>query len=109
MVYWPRLTKAESNWERMMTKLQLIARVTAQIQLPKKQTEAIVNVFFTSIIDALSRGDKVELRGFGSFRVRQRSARTGRNPKTGEAVRVPAKRIPFFKASKDLQARVDQQ
>ena len=92
-----------------MTKLQLIARVAAQIQLPKKQTEAIVNVFFTRIIDALSRGDKVELRGFGSFRVRYRSARTGRNPMTGERVSVPAKCVPFFRASKDLQARVDHQ
>ena len=92
-----------------MTKPQLVVRVAAQIQLPKTQTDAIVNVFFTSIIEALSRGDNVELRGFGSFRVRYRSARTGRNPMTGERVSVPAKRVPFFKAGKDLQARVNHQ
>ncbi len=92
-----------------MTKPQLVARVAAQIQLPKMQTDAIVNVFFTRIIDALSRGDKVELRGFGSFRVRYRAARTGRNPITGERVSVPAKRVPLFKAGKDLQARVNHQ
>ncbi len=90
-----------------MTKAHFIARVAAQIQLPKTQTEAIVNVFLTSIIDALSRGDKVELRGFGSFRVRQRRPRVGRNPKTGERVSVPTKRVPFLKVGKDLRARVD--
>ncbi len=91
----------------MMTKAHLVARVAAQIQLPKTQTEAIVNVFLTSIIDALSRGDKVELRGFGSFRVRQRRPRVGRNPRTGERVSVPPTRVPCLKPGKDLRARVD--
>ncbi len=90
-----------------MTKAHLVARVAAQIQLPKTQTEAIVNVFLTSIIDALRRGDKAELRGFGSFRVRQRRPRVGRNPRTGERVSVPTKRVPFLKPGKDLRARVD--
>ncbi len=90
-----------------MTKAHLVARVAAQIQLPKQQTEAIVNVFLTSIIDALSKGDKVELRGFGSFRVRQRRPRVGRNPKTGERVSVPTTRVPCLKPGKDLRARVD--
>ncbi len=90
-----------------MTKAHLVARVAAQIQLPKQQTEAIVNVFLTSIIDALRRGDKVELRGFGSFRVRQRRPRVGRNPKTGERVSVPTTRVPCLKPGKDLRARVD--
>ncbi len=90
-----------------MTKAQFVARVAAQIQLPKTQTDGIVNVFLTSIIDALRRGDKVELRGFGSFRVRHRRPRVGRNPRTGERVSVPPKRFPFLKPGKDLRARVD--
>ncbi len=90
-----------------MTKAHLVARVAAQIQLPKTQTDGIVDVFLTSIIDALRRGDKVELRGFGSFRVRHRPPRVGRNPRTGERVSVPTKRVPFLKPGKDLRARVD--
>jgi len=90
-----------------MTKAHLVARVAAQIQLTKTQTEAIVDVFLTSIIDALRRGDKVELRGFGSFRVRHRRPRVGRNPRTGERVSVPTKRVPFLKPGRDLRARVD--
>ena len=93
----------------MMTKAQLVTRVAVQIQLPKTQTESIVDVFLTSIIDALRRGKKVELRGFGSFRVRHRPPRVGRNPKTGERVSVPTKRVPFFKAGKDLRTRIDHQ
>ncbi len=90
-----------------MTKAHFIARVAAQIRLTKTQTDGIVDVFLTSIIAALSRGDKVELRGFGSFRVRQRPPRVGRNPRTGERVSVPTKRVPFLKPGKDLRARVD--
>ncbi len=90
-----------------MTKAHLVARVAAQIQLTKTQTDGIVNVFLTSIIDALSRGDKVELRGFGSFRVRHRRPRVGRNPRSGERVSVPPKRVPFLKPGKDLRARVN--
>ena len=66
------------------------------MHLTKKQVESIVDVFLTSIIEALVRGEKVELRGFGSFRVRHRPARKGRNPKTGARVSIFAKRIPFF-------------
>ena len=89
-----------------MTKAELIAHVAVQLSLTKTQTERIVDLFFTSIVDALGRGDKVELRGFGSFRVRHRPPRKGRNPKTGESVSIPAKRVPFFKAGKALRARV---
>ena len=89
-----------------MTRAELVARVAAQIALPKKQTDALLEVFFLSIIEALSRGEDVELRGFGSFRVRHRSPRAGRNPKTGESVSVPAKHVPFFKAGKELRERV---
>ncbi len=91
----------------MMTKAHFVARIAAQIQLTKTQTDGIVHVFLTSIIDALSRGDKVELRGFGSFRVRHRPPRVGRNPRTGERMSVPTKRVPFLKPGKDLRARVD--
>ncbi len=89
-----------------MTKAELVARIAAQIQLPKKQTDVLLGVFLTSIIEALRRGEHVELRGFGSFRFRDRLPRTGRNPKTGESVSIPAKRVPFFKVGKDLRERV---
>ncbi len=92
-----------------MTKAALIAKVAAQIQLSKKQTDVIIDLFFTSITDALSQGEKVELRGFGSFRARHRLPRKGRNPKTGAPVSIPAKCVPFFKAGKGLRALVDTQ
>ncbi len=92
-----------------MTKAALVAKVAAQMQLPKKQTDVIIALFFTSITDALSQGEKVELRGFGSFRVRHRLPRKGRNPKTGAPVAIPAKCVPFFKTGKDLRALVDTQ
>ncbi|MGH8059895.1 MAG: integration host factor subunit beta [Candidatus Entotheonellia bacterium] len=90
-----------------MTKADLVDRVSDKIQLTKKQTEVIVNTLFSSITDALTDGDKVELRGFGSFRVRQRNSREGRNPKTGQSVHIPAKKVPFFKAGKELREMVD--
>ena len=67
----------------------------------------IVELFLTSIIDALRRGEKVKLRGFGSFQIRYRPPRKGRNPKTGEPVSVPSKRVPFFKVGKALQERIN--
>ena len=90
-----------------MTKAELAGRVADKIHLTKKQTEAIVNILFTCITDALREGDKVELRGFGSFRTRSRNAREGRNPKTGDAVQIPSKKVPFFKAGKELREVVD--
>ena len=86
-----------------MTKAELIEEVSRVSDLTKKHSEIIVDTVFKSIINALHRGDKIELRGFGSFRIRQRESRKGRNPKTGERVDVPAKRIPFFKPSKELR------
>ena len=80
-----------------MTKAELVEKVAATIQLPQHQTERVVNLFLQCIIDALGAGDKVELRGFGSFRLRHRAPRTGRNPKTGETVQIPAKQVPWFK------------
>ncbi len=90
-----------------MTKAELVAQIAIQLSLTKTQTERIVDMFFSSIVDALQRGDKVELRGFGSFRARHRPPRVGRNPKSGDAVSIPAKRVPFFKAGKELRERVD--
>ena len=93
--------------ELRMTKAELVEKVSAQINLTKKQTEVVVNTVFQSITDSLSDGKKVELRGFGSFRIRERNARVGRNPKSGAQVDVPAKRVPFFKAGKELRELVD--
>jgi len=90
-----------------MTKAELVDNVAEKVDLTKKQTEVIVNILFNSITEALSEGDKVELRGFGSFRIRSRNPREGRNPKTGDAVHIPAKRVPFFKAGKELREMVD--
>ena len=91
-----------------MTKAQLIEKVSEQLKvMTKRQTEIIVNTVFNSIKEALAKGDKIEIRGFGSFRLRNRKMRDGRNPKTGTSVVVPAKRVPFFKAGKELKQLVD--
>jgi integration host factor subunit beta len=90
-----------------MTKADLIDKVTAQGDLTRRDGEVIVDTLFASVIGALRTGDKVEIRGFGSFRTRQRKPRIGRNPKTGARVDVPAKRIPFFKPSKELRELVN--
>ena len=91
-----------------MTKAELVEKVANQINLTKKQTEVVVNTVFSSITDSLAEGKKVELRGFGSFRIRQRNARVGRNPKPGQKVDVPSKKVPFFKAGKELRELVDE-
>jgi integration host factor subunit beta len=90
-----------------MTKADLVDHVTALGDLTRRDGEVIVETLFDSIIDALKINDKVEVRGFGSFRSRQRKPRTGRNPKTGESVAVPAKRVPYFKPSKELRDLVN--
>ena len=82
---------------------QLVEEVAKTTQLTKKHAEMIVNTVFESIVNSLKEGEKIELRGFGSFRIRQRGARVGRNPKTGDKVSVPPKRIPYFKPGKDLK------
>lgn len=86
-----------------LTKADLIEEVLRLTELPRKESETIVETIFDSIIAALQKGDKIEIRGFGSFRTRQRRGRIGRNPKTGVKVDVPAKKIPFFKPSKELK------
>ena len=86
-----------------MTKAELVEEVARTTQLTKKHAELIVNTVFESIVDSLKDGDKIELRGFGSFRIRKRGPRIGRNPKTGAKVQVPSKRIPYFKPGKELK------
>ncbi len=86
-----------------MTKADLVDEVVRASKLSKKQAEIIVNTVFESIVSALQGDDKIELRGFGSFRVRRRRSRQGRNPKTGDRVHVPEKRIPYFKPGKELK------
>ena len=90
-----------------MTKAELVEEVSRVSDLTKKHAEVIVDTVFKSIIDALHRGEKIELRGFGSFRLRKREPRKGRNPKTGDKVDVPAKRIPYFKPGKELKELIN--
>jgi integration host factor subunit beta len=90
-----------------MTKADLIDEVSRLAELTRKDSETIVETIFDSVVRSLHVGDKIEIRGFGSFRTRQRKARVGRNPKTGERVEVPAKKIPFFKPSKELKDLVN--
>jgi integration host factor subunit beta len=92
-----------------MTKAELVEEVSGKTGLPKKQAEIVVNTVFESIVETLKTGEKIELRGFGSFRIRQRDSRMGRNPKTGEKVDVPAKRIPYFKPGKELRELLNQE
>jgi len=93
--------------DHTMTKADLVEQVSRVTELPRKESEAAVETIFDSIITALQADDKIEIRGFGSFRTRQRRGRTGRNPKTGAKVEVPAKKIPYFKPSKELKDYVN--
>ena len=90
-----------------MTKADLIEEVSRVVELTRKESEVIVEAIFDSVVRSLKKGDKIEIRGFGSFRTRERQARIGRNPKTGDRVEVPAKRIPYFKPSKELKDLVN--
>jgi integration host factor subunit beta len=91
-----------------MTKSELIARLAElNPSLYHRDLEQLVNTVFDTISEALERGDRVELRGFGAFSLRERKARTGRNPRTGESVNVAAKTIPFFKMGKGMRERLN--
>ena len=90
-----------------MTKAELVEDVARAAELTKKDAERLVEIVFESIIETLNQGEKIELRGFGSFRVRERGARRGRNPKTGEPVSIPAKRVPYFKPGKELKELIN--
>lgn len=92
----------------VMTKSELIARLAAQNpSLYHRDIERLVNTIFDTITEALVVGDRVELRGFGAFSLREREGRMGRNPRTGEAVSVNAKRMPFFKMGKGMRERLN--
>ena len=91
---------------KVLTKTDLIEELAKVTELPQKEAAVIVECILDSMVKAIERGDKIEIRGFGTFRTRQRQGRIGRNPKTGARVDVPAKRIPFFKPSKELRDAV---
>jgi integration host factor subunit beta len=90
-----------------MTRADLTEEVCRAIELPLKESDLVVRSILDSIVRALRAGEKVEIRGFGTFNTRQRGGRTGRNPKTGAHVEVPPKRIPFFKPGKELREVLD--
>lgn len=93
-----------------MTKSELIEKLTEENNyLNKRDAESVVNLIFNNIGDALAQGDRVEIRGFGSFSVRERDAREARNPKSGEIVQIPDRKTPFFKTGKELRERVDRE
>jgi integration host factor subunit beta len=103
-----RLSKTRvSDSPAILTKANLIEEVSRVVEIPRKEAAVIVESILDSIVHAINRGDKVEIRGFGSFRTRQRRARVAHNPKTGARVEVPAKRISFFKPSKELRELVE--
>lgn len=90
-----------------MTKADLVEKVAQEAEITKKDAEHLVEIIFESITNSLNQGEKIELRGFGSFRVRERNSRKGRNPKTGEAVDIPAKRVAYFKPGKELKELIN--
>jgi integration host factor subunit beta len=98
----------EAGEVETMTKAELVEDVARAAELTKKDAERLVEIVFESIIDTLNQGEKIELRGFGSFRVRERGARRGRNPKTGDPVDIPAKRVPYFKPGKELKELINE-
>src|SRR5262249_37950858 len=109
------ITRTRSNSVRQntqgsrMTKSELIARLAARYpQLVAKDAEFAVKMILDSMTQSLVKGQRIEIRGFGSFGLNHRPARTGRNPKSGEKVHVPEKFVPHFKAGKELRERVDQ-
>ena len=90
-----------------MNKLELIQNLKERCNLTKQEADEIVNTFFSEMIDAFCKGDRVEVRGFCSFFIKEYEGYTGRNPKTGKNVQVPPKKLPFFKCGKELKDRVD--
>lgn len=100
-------TGSQRGGSGTLTKADLIEEVSRVVDMTRKDSEVIVEAIFDSIVRALRTGDKIEIRGYGSFRTRQRQPRVGRNPKTGTRVEVPSKRIPYFKPSKELKDLVN--
>lgn len=91
-----------------MTKSDLIEAVANTLKLPKGKAELIINSIFVCMEEALKRGERIEIRGFGSFEVRSYKSYEGRNPRTGDPVKVEPKRLPFFKVGKELRERVNE-
>ena len=89
-----------------LTKADLSKHLMEQLEFAKKDADALVNTFLKCIVDALREGEGVELRGFGSFRLRDRSARQGRNPRSGQSIKVPPKRVVYFKLGKELRSKL---
>ena len=92
-----------------MTKAELIEEVSRVVEMTRKESEVIVDAIFASVVRALRAGDKIEIRGFGSFRLRKREPRKGRNPKTGDKVDVPPKKVPYFKPGKELKELINKE
>ena len=90
-----------------MNKAELIMKVSERANVTQKVAKVIVDTLFDGMKESLEKGERIEIRGFGSFQVKLREAREGRNPKTGEEVQIPAKRTPFFKVGKELKEMVD--
>ncbi len=101
------MPRADDESRRVLTKMSLVEAVAKAVDLPRGEAEHMVELIFDGIVRALRAGDKIEIRGFGSFRTRQRRGRIGRNPKTGERVDVPPKQIPYFKPSTDLKQKLN--
>ncbi|MEW6137630.1 MAG: HU family DNA-binding protein [Thermodesulfobacteriota bacterium] len=91
-----------------MNKSELVAALAKETDLPLRKSEEIVNTVFDTMFRSLVDGDRIEIRGFGSFEIREYDKYLGRNPKTGDQIEVEGKRLPFFKAGKELRLRVDQ-
>ena len=90
-----------------MNKSELIEAVAAKTDMTKKKAEDVVNLIFDSMVDAMKRGERIEIRGLGSFVVKEYGAYVGRNPRTGESIQVKPKKLPFFKVGKELREEVD--
>ncbi len=92
-----------------MNKSGLVEIVSEKGKMTKKKAEEVVNLIFDSMVDAMKNGDRIEIRGFGSFVVRDYGKYTGRNPRTGQSIEVRPKKLPFFKVGKELKERVDEE
>ena len=91
-----------------MTRKEILTIITTRSGLPRKRAKKAVDIFFLALRDAIVDGERIEIRGFGTFKVKERKARTARNPRTGEPVPLPARRVPVFKVSKELKNRINQ-
>lgn len=89
-----------------MTKAELVKEVAERTGMTKKDTALLVNALFDTIVDALSKGEKVQIAGFGIFEVRERAERVGRNPRTGEEIKIPPRKVPVFRVGKELRTKV---